>query len=140
MTNILFVCKYNRFRSKVADAYFRKITKKYDSDFKSKSAGIIRGTYPLDSLQKRIAKKYGIDLNGKPQGLSVELLKWSDIIVIVADNIPVFLFRNQKRYGKKVIHWNIPDAHHTDINGIKNRIKLIKNHAERFAKSLQRFD
>ncbi len=140
MTNILFICKYNRFRSKLAEAYFRKITGKYNSEFRAKSAGIIRGTYPLDAVQKRIARQAGIDINGRPKGLSVELLRWSNIIVIVADNLPIFLFRNQKRYGKKLVHWSIPDAHHTDINGIKNRIRLIKKHVDNFAKSLKSFD
>ena len=139
MTNVLFICKYNRFRSKVAEAYFKKITANY-SEFKAKSAGIIKGSYPLDSNQKKIAKQMGIDINNPPQGLSVELLRWSDIIVIVADNVPTMLFRNQKRYGKRVIHWNIPDAHHTDLNGIRNRVKLIKRHVDRFAKLLLKFD
>jgi protein-tyrosine-phosphatase len=140
MTNVLFICKYNRFRSKVAEAYFKKITSEYDQKFKAKSAGIIKGSYPLDSNQKKIAKKMGIEINNPPQGLSVELLRWTDIIVIVADNVPQMLFRNQKRYGKRVIHWNIADAHHTDINGITNRIKMIKAHVDGFVKLLLKFD
>ena len=40
-TNILFVCKYNRFRSKIAEAYFNKINK--NKLVSVKSAGIIRG-------------------------------------------------------------------------------------------------
>ena len=140
MTNILFICKYNRFRSKIAEAYFKNLIAEYDHEFKVKSAGIIKGHYPLDSTQKKIAKKFGIDINNPPQGLSVELLRWTDIIVIVADNVPPMLFRNQKRYGKRVIHWNIPDAHHTDIRGITNRIKMIKNHVDRLFKCLIRFD
>jgi protein-tyrosine-phosphatase len=137
MTNILFICKYNRFRSKISEAYFNKIC---SSEFKAKSAGLIRGNYPLDENQTRLASQAGIKMKGKPQGLSVDLLSWADILVIAADNIPLMLFKNQKRYGKRIIHWKIPDAHHTDINGIKNRIKLIKNHVEKFVKALERFD
>ncbi len=140
MVNVLFICKYNRFRSKIAEAYFKKLILEYDHEFKVKSAGIINGQDPLDPNQKKMAKQMGIDIEGKSQGLSIELLRWTDIIVIVADNVPPMLFRNQKRYGKRVIHWNIPDAHHTDLNGIANRVKIIKSHVDRLFKSLVKFD
>ena len=82
MTNVLFICKYNRFRSKVAEAYFKNLIKEYDHEFKAKSAGIIRGQYPLDSNQIKIAKKFGIDKTGfrlifnagKDSGLTIEHL------------------------------------------------------------------
>lgn len=137
MTNILFICKYNRFRSKISEAYFNKLC---SNQFKAKSAGLIRGNYPLDENQVKLARQAGIIMKGKPQGLSVDLLSWADILVIAADNIPISIFKNQKRYGKRIISWKIPDAHHTDVNGIKNRINLIKNHVEKFINQLEKFD
>ncbi len=105
MVNILFLCKYNRFRSKYAEAYFRKFYK----DIKVRSAGIIRGGYPLDSDQVSIAKERGVSLKGRPRGISTNLLKWQDILIIVADDVPSELFNNEE-YGKKLIVWNIPDV------------------------------
>ena len=46
--SILFVCKYNRFRSRVAEAYFKKINK--NKNISVKSAGIIKGNLPLDKI------------------------------------------------------------------------------------------
>ncbi len=52
--NILFVCRYNRFRSRVAEAYFKKINK----NFKVKSAGLFKGR-PLSPKTIKEAKKFG---------------------------------------------------------------------------------
>ena len=45
---ILFICKYNRFRSRVAAAYFKKINK--NSKIKVESAGKDMGTTFIVSL------------------------------------------------------------------------------------------
>ena len=105
--NILFVCRYNRFRSKIAEAYFKKISK--NRRIKVKSAGIFIGSYPLDRIQVNLAKKFGIIIKGKPQGLSTDLLKWEDIIVNVANDVPNSLFQdNVKIYKKKSISGTSP--------------------------------
>jgi len=116
MVNILFLCKYNRFRSRYAEAYFRKFYK----DIKVRSAGIIRGSYPLDSNQVSIAKERGINLKGRPRGISTDLLKWLDILIIAADDVPSELFNNYI-YCKKLIVWDIPDVK----SGSKEEIKRI---------------
>lgn len=122
--NILFVCKYNRFRSKVAEDYFNKINK--NPELKAKSAGIIKGS-PIDQIEKRICRSLGIDLRGSPQGISTKLLKWHNVIVVVANNVPIELFKDNKKYGKKLIVWRIPDAKsdsEAEIMQIVNQIKL----------------
>ena len=53
--NILFVCRYNRFRSRTAEAYFKKINK--NKKIKVKSAGIFKGNYPLSPIQVKTGKK-----------------------------------------------------------------------------------
>ena len=80
MTNILFICKFNRFRSKVAEAYFKKINKNPKNQ--AKSAGLIVGT-ALNRHQKARAREFGIKLTGRPKPLTAELLVWADFFVIV---------------------------------------------------------
>ena len=132
--NILFVCKYNRFRSKVAEYYFNKINNK--KDIKVKSAGIFVGSYPLSKRQKAAGKDIGIKLKGKPQPISTKLLKWQDLIVIISDDIPVKLF-NPKVYNNKIIVWKIKDdIPGGDIKRTKKLMKKIMENVEKLNKDL----
>ena len=79
--NLLFVCRYNRFRSRIAEAYFRKINK--NKKIKVKSAGLIKGER-LSKGSIRTAKKFGLNIKGKIQGLSSPIMAWQNIVVIVA--------------------------------------------------------
>ena len=102
---ILFVCKYNRFRSRTADVYFKKINK--NNKITSSSAGIFQGSYPLDKTQVRVGKELGLNIEGKPRAISTDLLRNIDLIVIVANDVPESLFN--PRY-QKIIKWNISDV------------------------------
>lgn len=131
--NLLFVCKYNRFRSKIAEAYFKKVNK--NKRIKVKSAGLIKG----NPISKRIfvtAKQNGIHITGKPQGLSSKLLQWQDITIVVAKEIPIEIFEN-KKYGKQLIAWRIPDAKNDDMKTAGKLISGIKKKVERLAIELQ---
>lgn len=119
---ILFVCKYNRFRSRVAEAYFKKVNK--NKKIIAKSAGIIRGIYPLNFKQVEAAKEFGITINGKPESLSVELLKKVDLIIIVANDVPKEIFRVGGKYLQNIKVWNIPDVK-TGKN-LEENIKIIR--------------
>ena len=135
--NILFVCRYNRFRSRIAEAYFKKINK--NKKIKVKSAGIFRGSYPLDKLQVNLAKKFGITIKGKPQRLSTDLLKWQDIIVNVANDVPNSLFEdNVKIYKKKSIYWKIPDETRGNKKNINNIVKLIMKKTDVLVNNLEK--
>ncbi len=130
--NLLFVCKYNRFRSKVAEAFFKKINK--NKTIKVKSAGLIKG----GRIGKNIisaAKENGISIIGQPRGLSSELLMWQDMIVIAADDVPQGIFEN-KKYGKPLIAWKIPDAKSTGKEEKEKIIKKIKKKVCALAKKL----
>lgn len=106
--NILFVCRYNRFRSRIAKAYFDKINK--NKNWVAKSAGLIKGL-SVGGRGDKIAKiKYGLNIKGKTQGLSSKLMAWQNITIVVADNVPPQVFNKNKKYGKKVIVWKIKDA------------------------------
>ena len=123
MKNILFVCKYNRFRSKVAEAYFSKINR--NKNVRAKSAGLISGT-PISREQKKIVREFGINIRGKPCGLSSKLLKWQNVTVVVADDVPPEIFKDNKDYGKETIVWNIPDRNESVKEIIKRVDELNK--------------
>lgn len=129
---ILFICKFNRFRSKVAEAIFNKLNKKH----KAKSAGIIRGN-PLDKLQVAVAKKMGVNIYSKPQGLTSKMLGWADIHVITADDIPKGILKDSEKYGKELLVWNIPDAKTDNEKEIKSIIEKIKFKVGKLSKRLK---
>ena len=132
-TRILFVCKYNRFRSRVAEAYFNQSNKNHS--IKAKSAGIIQGS-PINQAERKICRAMHIDISGKPQGLSSKLLKWRDIIVIVADNVPPEIFKDNKKYRKKLIVWKIPDNKNDGAGEIERIVESIKRKVEQLVKKL----
>jgi protein-tyrosine-phosphatase len=120
--NILFVCRYNRFRSRIALAYFNKINK--NKNIKAKSAGLIRGN-SLNPFTVEIAKEFDLNIRGKTQGLSSKLMAWQNVTIIVANDVPPQVFNRNKRYGKKVIVWKIKDVNEKDKPAIKKIIKSI---------------
>ena len=130
--NILFVCKYNRFRSRVAEAYFNKINK--NKNIKAASAGLIRGWFPLDKDEVKVAKEFGLNIIGEPRSLSTALLKQQDKLIIVADNVPASLFdevmiadNTDIRFNKtgKIINWRIQDEKAGRKENIRKIIKSI---------------
>lgn len=124
MVNILFICRHNMFRSKVAESYAKKLIKENKiKNIKVKSAGIIKGNYPLMNYQKRESRLLGIRIKGKPVGVSIKLLNWADKIIIVADDVPKQIFEYfDNRYNVKV--WNIKDEY---IDNKQNLVKIIKS-------------
>ena len=106
-TNILFVCRYNRFRSLIAEAFFNKYNR--NKNVKAKSAGVVRGN-PLSENVRKLAKKYGLKIKKVPSGLSSKLLAWQNLTIIVANDVPESIFDRNKEYGKEVIIWKIPDV------------------------------
>ncbi len=123
---ILFVCKYNRFRSKVAEAIFNKLNKNPNNQ--AKSAGIVPGL-PINQDIMGLCKSQGIQISNPPQGLSYQLNMWADKIIIIEDRIPKELFSEERINDKKeVIIWKIKDV--MDKSGEigkkrKHTVKLI---------------
>lgn len=118
--NILFICKHNKFRSKIAEAFFKKLNK--NKKHKTKSAGIIRGSRIGEKI-KKYAKEYKLKINSQPRSLTTDLIRWADLIVIAADNVPKYLFSK-----KKIKVWKIPDTSIEEDNKVKNIIKQIEIH------------
>jgi len=129
---ILFVCKYNRFRSQVADAYFRKINK--NKKIKSYSAGIIMSG-PIAKSVKQIGKKLGLKISGKPKGINEKLLKDIDLLVVVADNVSASMFKTRV---KRVLKWDIPDTSQEDLQSIERISKTIIKRVDVLVKSLEK--
>jgi protein-tyrosine-phosphatase len=118
--NILFVCRYNRFRSRIAEAYFKKINR--NKNIKVKSAGLIKGN-PIGGKGAKVAKKkYGLNIYGKTSGLESKVLAWQNITVVVADDVPSQVFNKNVKYRKKVIVWKIKDIKE---KGGRNAEKVI---------------
>ena len=91
---ILFICKHNRFRSKIAETFFNKSNK--NKNYIAESAGLLPGHYPLDKLQVNIAREFGLRLKGKPRPITTDSLKKANIFVIAANDIPHIFFQNEK--------------------------------------------
>lgn len=128
---ILFICKYNRFRSQIAENYFRKINK--NKNIKSYSGGIIVGI-PVAESVKAIAKKLGFSINEKPKGIPETLLKEIDLLVIVANNVPASLFKN---ITKKVIVWKTPDTSQDNYKAIEEISRGIMKRVENLHRKLK---
>ena len=137
--NVLFVCKHNRFRSKVAEALFRHYYK--GEIVKTKSAGLIG-----DVMHPYIPRNVMLVLKGK--GISVRddgakriddfILKWADKIVIVADNVSPDMFRGKVFIaGKPVIFWDISDVSENDVRGITIRVNEIEKRVIEMIKELK---
>lgn len=128
------MCKYNSFRSKIAEAYFRKIKK--NRRIKVFSAGIIAGRYPLDKEEVRIAKDFKINLKGKPRTIDYELLMKQDRIIIVADNVPKSIFDTDYLVGKVEV-WKIEDIENNENEEkIRKIIKEIIFNVDRLKRQL----
>jgi len=131
MNNILFICKWNRFRSKVAEAIFNKLNQ--NKNHKAKSAGIFPGL-PISKEIFKVCKKLKYPISKKVKGISYSLLMWSDVIIIIEESIPLSVFKEiVKNDKKKVVIWKIKDPHSLNkreiiIKIIEQKIKsLIKN-------------
>ena len=129
---ILFVCKYNRFRSRIAETYLKKINKK----IKVSSAGLIKGFLPLDKNQIKTAKKFGLDIKGNPKTISMNLLKEQDKIIVIANDIPKTIF-DYKWYKNKITIWGIRDVlRGDDMKGNERIVKSIIKRTNNLNKKL----
>lgn len=129
--NILFVCRHNRFRSQIAESYFNKINK--NKNLIAKSAGIFKGSYPLDKQQCEVAKKLGIKICKRPQAISEHILNWKNIIIAITNDLPEGLF-NYSTHNHKVINWKILDEENQNEKNVEKIIKQIKKKVDKLVK------
>jgi len=116
---ILFICKHNRFRSRVATSFFNKINKNKKN--KAKGAGIYSDYSYLD----------------KPKKINSKLLKWQNRVIIVADNVKKSQIKDYNKH--KITLWKIHDV--DDAKDVKKAIKItikkIMKKVERLVKELR---
>ena len=124
--NILFVCRFNRTRSRIAEVYFNKINK--NRNFKAKSAGLFQGS-PVGKEDIKLAKKFGINIRGKVKAMSSKIMFWQTRTIIVADDVPPQIFDRNKKYGMKLSIWKIKDTKYQKEkdNLVKEIIKRVDN-------------
>ena len=133
--NILFVCRGNRRRSRLAEAYFKKVNK--NKNIKVESAGLFRGQ-PLLKKDILAAKRVGLNINRKPKEISTNLLAWQNITVIVANDVPKATFNESIKRGKKVIKWKISDENIKTNEDYQKLVSKIQKKVDKLIKKLEK--
>ena len=135
---ILFICKYNRFRSKVAEVYFKKINQ--NGKIKIRSRGIIEVNKSLDVLERKrnkyLKEKFGFVLYGKSLSVDVKSLLWADKIILVADDVPKVLF-NSRKWRDKIEVWKVPDEEADNERNINKSVELIIKKVDKLVEELK---
>jgi len=135
---LIFICKYNAFRSRVAEEYFNKINK--NKKINVISRGIIMGG-DSDNEQRQISDKLlGINIaKRKPIPLTLPELIESDLIIVVANDIPKRVFDYQNvNLQKKLLIWKIKDEQKRNKRNINNIVLQIKERVENLNKTLEK--
>jgi len=131
---LLFICKYNAFRSRVAEEYFNKINR--NKKIKTISRGLIMSG-GSDKEQRQIAKDLlGINIAKRnPLPLRLNELIEADKIIVVANDIPEIIFNySLKPILKKVTIWKIKDEQRRNKKNIKKIVLSIKEKVEELSK------
>ena len=134
--NILFICKYNVFRSRVAEEYFKKINK--NPEINVISRGFIIGG-KSDKEQRYISKELlGINIGERdPMPLRLQELIESDLIIVVANDIPKIIFNYQSMpRTDKLIIWKIKDEQKRNTRNINRIVLNIKRKVDDLNKRL----
>jgi protein-tyrosine-phosphatase len=107
------------FRSRIAEEYSKS------KEINAYSAGLI--TCPnaeLLSEQVNLAKEFNLDLVNKSKPITMDLLKDTDKIIIIADDIPKEIFVSDYNLDK-IIVWKIRDVEEDIEEDSRNIIKQI---------------
>ncbi len=119
---ILFICKHNRFRSKVGEALFRKYA---GTQHQVKSAGVeLRPLTPyVAPLVKKVLASYGItSVADAPLPVSDSLIAWADRIIVVANDVDASLFPSEVTDV-----WPVTDCSQEDEPSIVLRVREIND-------------
>jgi protein-tyrosine-phosphatase len=127
-SRILFVCKYNRFRSKVAECIFNALNT--DKKVRAESAGLLMDASRL-YIEKNVLKimgKKGYKLRGVPRQMTSKLVKDFDVVVIVADNVDKKFLSG---FRGKIVKWKISDCKACERGRIKEIVNEIENRVKK---------
>lgn len=121
---ILFVCKYNRFRSKVAEALFLKHCADEKIEINADSCGILideARPYVSEITKLLLSQKKAHVKNEHSKRVSPYLISWADKIIIVADNV---LLEGVFPKNKTEV-WAVKDASEHDPIGSLRAVEEI---------------
>ena len=96
--NVLFVCRNNQLRSKMAEDFFRQFNE--DPGNSARSAGILSGNI-----------------------INRDLVRWANKIIIVADNVSPSMI--EEKYGKKVEVWAVSSNEGNLYRVIEEKVKAL---------------
>jgi len=132
---ILFICKHNRFRSKVGEAIFNSLNK--NKNVFAESAGLIGSQNPTPDNVILVMKEKGYDiLNRIPRRIDSISINNYDLLVIDADNVDPKFFTSSG-YNGKIIWWKITDCPEEDILGIRERVDEIEKRVKKLILELK---
>jgi len=142
MKKILFVCRGNIFRSRLAEAYFNKL--RPDSYIASSSgveASRFGAKYASEPARK-LAKKYQLELSLSPIQTTQETLDSADVIVFVKDDVYKEAKNMFKINESKVVVWDVYDIYEYPMFMLPNirrerSWQAIKNGVEELIQSLE---
>ncbi len=135
---LLFVCKYNAFRSRVAEEYFNKV--KTNKKTKAISRGIIMGQ-DSDSTQRGISKSIiGVDISKRnPLPLTYQDMINNNLIIVVADDVPRIVFNYPlPSIQKKIVMWKIKDEQGLNKEKVRRIVLKIKRKVDDLLKKLEK--
>jgi protein-tyrosine-phosphatase len=132
----LFICKYNAFRSRVAEEYFKKISK--NKKIKTLSRGLIMGGF--SDREQRVMSRDLLGINIAKRGplpLTIQEMIWADKIIVVANDVHINTFNYAPvNVKKKVVIWKIKDEQRRNKKNIKRIVLSIKRKVEKLNKKL----
>jgi protein-tyrosine-phosphatase len=102
---ILFICKHNIFRSRVAEEAMKRI-----SNHEITSGGIIRYDGNMNKAQQEVCKEFDLILPNQSKTLDLGNLRAQDLIIIVADDVPQAIFEHPEYNLKEIRRWEIKDV------------------------------
>ena len=130
---IFFICRHNKFRSKVAEAIFNQLNK--NKKIKAESAGIIGSEHKTpESVVKVLKEKGYIFRNRVARRVDSVKINDYDILIIVASNVEPEFFKDS--FNGKIIWWKISDCDEKDILGIRKRVDEIEKRVRGLVKEL----
>lgn len=132
--NYLFVCVENAGRSKMAEAFAKKI------GMNAQSAGTLPSVSVNPVVMEAMREK-GIDMSdSKPTMLHDSMINWADIVIVMGCSLqeacPAPLLAALQ---KKIVDWNLPDPKGKPIEEVrrirdmieKNVLELARKNPER---------
>ena len=131
---ILFICKHNKFRSKVGEAIFNKLNK--NKNIIAESAGTIGSDNPTPYNVVKILREKGYRVaRMKARKINLKKINDYDILIVVADNVDPQLFKDSG-YRWKIIWWKVSDCMSIYVPGIRKRVDDIEKRVKKLIKRL----